>query len=297
MTEIKQVGTKFMANINGKNVVRSNRKLLEQMIKRTTMSETQYSTTVDNRSDEEIAADIMLRFDTMTEMVLAATKGLSRSLFCQGPAGVGKSTGINEALEKAGADVETIKGFCTPLELYSILYANRGKNNIVLFDDADAIFADEVCMNLLKAATDSTSKRIICWRSSKDMYDSEGEPLPSMFEFNGSVIFITNKDFNQEISKQGKLSCHFEALRSRAHCISLNIHTKREYVIHLKNIIATKPILDHFNKATKQEIVDFIDENQDKMLELSLRMITKLSDLVKINPKNWKNLAKITLMS
>ena len=295
MTEIKQIGTKFMANINGKNVVRSNRKLLEQMIKKTTGDELS-SPTVDTRTDEEIAADIMLRFNTMTEMVLAATKGLSRSLFCQGPAGVGKSTGINKALVKSGADVETIKGFCTPLELYSILYANCSKNNIVLFDDADAIFADEICMNLLKAATDSTSKRIICWRSSKDMYDSEGEPLPSMFEFNGSVIFITNKDFNQEIAKQSKMSCHFEALRSRAHCISLNIHTKREYVIHLKNVIATEPILDHFNAATKKEIVDFIDEHQDKMLELSLRMITKLSDLVKINPKNWKNLAKITLM-
>ena len=298
LIQIKEINGKFIAKINGKNVMRSNRKLLEQLIKKQTgESVMSVATFADVRTDDEILADIVMRFDTMNEMVMAATNGLSRSLFCQGPAGVGKSTGIMEALEKTKAEVELIKGFCTPLELYSVLYANRHTKNIIVFDDADGIFADEVCMNLLKAATDSTSRRVISWRSSKDMYDADGDSLPSTFEFNGSVIFITNKDFNLEIAKAGKLACHFEALRSRAHCISLNIHTKREYVIHLKNVIATKPILDAFSKASKQEIVDFIDENQDKFIELSLRMIKKLADLVKINPKNWKNLAKITLMA
>jgi hypothetical protein len=44
----------------------------------------------------------------------------------------------------------------------------------------------------------------------------------------------------------------------------------------------------------RDEILEFIDTNQDKLRELSLRMVLKIADLRKSFPKNWKAMANNT---
>jgi hypothetical protein len=46
----------------------------------------------------------------------------------------------------------------------------------------------------------------------------------------------------------------------------------------------------------KTELVEFVEENKDKLRELSLRMVLKLADLRKSFPKNWKAMARTTCM-
>jgi len=43
-------------------------------------------------------------------------------------------------------------------------------------------------------------------------------------------------------------------------------------------------------------VIDFIDENKDKLREMSLRMALKIADLVKISRTNWQALARTTCM-
>jgi hypothetical protein len=40
--------------------------------------------------------------------------------------------------------------------------------------------------------------------------------------------------------------------------------------------------------------MEFIVDNVDRLRELSLRMVVKLSGLYKMNPANWQKLAKQT---
>jgi hypothetical protein len=82
----------------------------------------------------------------------------------------------------------------------------------------------------LKAATDSTKGRKLQWLAETKMLDEEGDRMPRFFDFEGSVIFITNYDFDEFIDRGHKLSPHFEALISRSHYLDLAMKTKQDYV-------------------------------------------------------------------
>ena len=248
------------------------------------------------RTDQEIYDDIKMRFDTLDTMVQASLCDLNRSMIISAPAGIGKSFGVMKALEESGCKHIIIKGHVTPRQLYVLLYENRFSDNIICFDDSDGIFADELSLNLLKSACDSSDLRHIDWFSSKAIIDSDGQIIPNSFEFDASVIFITNKNFTEEIDKNTKLSVHFEALRSRSHYMSLGIHTKRDYIIRIKQVVNETNILGDISETLKKEILNFIEDNKERLMELSLRIVKKISDLIKISSSDWRSLAEVTLM-
>jgi hypothetical protein len=46
----------------------------------------------------------------------------------------------------------------------------------------------------------------------------------------------------------------------------------------------------------QDEIIDFMDANQNRLREMSLRMAIKIADLRKMSVMNWKRLAETTCM-
>jgi hypothetical protein len=50
-----------------------------------------------------------------------------------------------------------------------------------------------------------------------------------------------------------------------------------------------------FPAEQEQELIDFIWEHRDNLNEISLRMVTKIADLIKMS-KDWKMLARATCM-
>jgi hypothetical protein len=245
-------------------------------------------------SDDEIADNISSRFQTLSLMTNASVKGINRSMIVSGPGGLGKSYTVVKAIESLPEErVITIKGFVRPTGLYHTLYNYRHKGCVVVFDDCDSIFSDETALNLLKAACDSSEKRRLMWLSARNL-EVDGEELPSVFDFEGTVIFITNLDFDANIQKGSKLAPHFEAMISRSHYVDLGIKTKRDYIVRIKQVAPV--MLKDMPQELADEIVNFIDVNQDKMRELSLRMVKKLADLVSVDRQNWKLIAKTTCM-
>jgi hypothetical protein len=89
-----------------------------------------------------------------------------------------------------------------------------------------------------------------------------------------------------------------DALESRCHYIDLQMDTNREKILRIKQVVKEAGMLDHleFQDLQKDEVVDFIINNQDKLRELSLRMVLKIADLRKSFPKNWEAMAKTTCM-
>lgn len=250
-------------------------------------------------SDEEIYLKLEERFDALGIMSEATALGQNRSLIISGPAGLGKSYGVQKILDKAEEKDRvtiTVKGYIRPTGLYKLLYENRFRKCVVVFDDADSIFADDVALNLLKAACDSTETRRLSWLTETKMEDEDGERLPRNFEFEGSIIFITNYDFDDMIARGSKLAPHFEALISRSHYLDLAMKTKRDYFIRIKQVVDKGMLDDDIDRRSQKELLVFIEDNMDRLRELSLRMVIKLSGLMKMNNKNWKQLAKLTCM-
>jgi hypothetical protein len=73
--------------------------------------------------------------------------------------------------------------------------------------------------------------------------------------------------------------------------------TTREKLLRIKQIVG-EGMLDRyeFGQIQKDEVVEFITVNQDKLRELSLRMVLKIADLRKSFPTNWMAMAKTTCM-
>jgi hypothetical protein len=152
---------------------------------------------------------------------------------------------------------------------------------------------EDLSLNILKGALDSSKKRFIAWNTDSRLLRSEG--IPDRFEFKGAAIFITNIKFEHVKSK--RLRDHLDALESRCHYIDLQMDTDREKILRIRQIVEDG-MLDayEFDPAVKQEIVDFIVENASKLRELSLRMVLKVADLKKAFPLTWHAMARTTCM-
>jgi len=248
-------------------------------------------------TEAEIEQKLSEKFNAQATMVRATVAGKNKSMIISGPAGVGKSYGVGQILDNATQVYSTfIKGFVRATGLYKTLYEFRNKGSVIVFDDADSIFNDDISLNLLKAACDTSKKRVISWLSETRMEDEEGERMPRSFEFEGSIIFITNYDFEDMIARGSRLAPHFEALVSRSHYLDLGMKTNDDYVVRIKQVVREHNMLGDagFSSSEENSLIDFIVENQDKLRELSLRMVLKLANLMRIDPSDWKSLARST---
>jgi len=253
-------------------------------------------------TDDEVMARIEQRFEILDEMTKAAIGGDIRAMIVVGPPGVGKSYGVEYQLEKAGlfdtigqrkVKYEVVKGAMTPIGLYSTLYKHSDPRNVLVFDDCDSILLDDISLNILKAALDSGKKRRIHWNADSAMLRREG--VPNMFDFKGSVIFITNLKFENLRSK--KLQDHLEALQSRCHFLDLTLDSMRDKFLRIRQIFRKGDLFQDYDITPEQgeEILAFMQTNQNRLREMSLRMALKIADLVKVS-SNWRAMAESTCM-
>ena len=259
---------------------------------------------VAKETDEQIIERLRERFEILDAMTQAVKSGDVRAMIVSGPPGVGKSYGVEAVLEKADLftkiaskkpKYEVVKGAMSALGLYAKLYEYSEKGNVIVFDDCDSILLDDLSLNILKGALDSSEKRYISWNTDSRLLRSEG--IPDRFEFKAGAVFITNIKFEHVKSK--KLRDHLDALESRCHYIDLQMDTNREKILRIRQIVADG-MLDRYDfdqpEVVRDELVEFVEQNADKLRELSLRMVLKLADLKKGFPNSWKAMAKTTCM-
>ena len=253
-------------------------------------------------TDEEIIVRMRERFEMLEALTGAAKKGKIKSLIISGPAGVGKSHGVERKLSKhnilstlSEKDVPytIVKGAMSPIGLYKALYKYRDAGKVVVFDDCDTIFEDTLMLNILKAALDSKARRTICWNTESRVLDREG--IPDRFDFQASAIFLTNIDF--ETVKSNKLKPHLDALTSRSHYMSCDISTDRERLLRIKQV-AEDGLLKDFDMtdAEQNNVLDFVTDNFDKLREQSLRTVVKAAELKSAFGDSWQKYAAVSLL-
>jgi len=257
---------------------------------------------VASETDEEIIERLRLRFEVLKDMTSAVKSGTVRAMIVTGPPGVGKSFGVDEVLGKDDLfnklgerkpKYEIVKGAMSAIGLYTKLYQYSEKGNVIVFDDCDSVLLDDLSLNILKAALDSSKKRTISWNTDSRILRNEG--VPDKFEFKAGAIFITNIKFENVRSK--KLQDHLAALESRCHYVDLQMDTDREKCLRIKQIVQDGMLDSYeFEDIQRDEVVDFVMENRMKMRELSLRTVLKVADLRKSFVNNWKAMAEVTVM-
>jgi predicted AAA+ superfamily ATPase len=138
------------------------RTLAQEPVKKDTSHET----------DEEILDRLRARFEILDDMTRAVKRGDVRAMIVTGPPGVGKSYGVEKVLSKHDvfANVaqdeklkkyEVVKGAMSAIGLYSKLYEYSDRKSILVFDDCDSVLLDDLSLNILKAALDTSKKRVL----------------------------------------------------------------------------------------------------------------------------------------
>ncbi len=214
------------------------------------------------------------RFEFLTQLVEMVVDKITPSLIITGEGGLGKTHSVMQVIsqkELSQTQYVQIKGYSTARGLYNTLFDNR--NSVVIFDDCDSILEDRVALNILKSALDSYETRTITWASRQ----ARGDEYPSQFEFEGSIIFISNKS----------MKSIDDAILSRSLTVDLGM-TAEEKVDRMRHILPD--VLPGYSMLIKAEALDFLNSYKDKV-NLNLRSLILTSKLRASYPDNWKDLA------
>ena len=252
-------------------------------------------------TDEEISIRIADTYESMEALVTAVASNTVNSLIIAGGAGIGKSHTVNKVLSEVnnGSEYNYVfhRGYIRASHLFRLLWENRHSGMVIVLDDVDSIFSDETSLNLLKAVLELKPVRRVGWGSEKEFLDSDNEQIPRYFDFEGSIIFLTNLPFRDMIESGNKNAPHLSALESRSLVLDMKIKTRREYLIKIKQTVKAGMLREKgFSHSDEVKIMDFIENHRDSFIELSLRMVEKVSALFKANPHNWEKLVKAVCM-
>jgi hypothetical protein len=259
---------------------------------------------LEGETEEEAMDRIEETFLMLDKITDACARNVVRGLVVSGPPGIGKSFGVEKQLVAAnmfrtmsGRDpkFEVISGGVSSIGLYQKLYFNRGAEQVLVFDDCDGVLFEEECLNLLKAALNSGDKRRICWNKESRVLATED--IPEHFDFEGSIIFLSNVDFEKSIAKGSRIASHLEAIMSRCHYLDLEIGSLRDKLLRIKQIVRDGMLTPYdFSKDQEVAVLDFVMNNAEFLREVSLRMVKKIADFVKADPAGWEEMAEATCL-
>ena len=219
---------------------------------------------------ETAKSDPKTAFKEMQLYIKMVIKGIQPAVILCGAPGIGKTFRVKQQLKAAGYTMtadNTVKGKCTPRQLYLTLYNNKGKGDIVLVDDADSLVgpkAPEDCINILKAALDSTADdegRLVSYKVSGELKDDEGVPVPKSHYNKCGMIVITNYSVGQIDT----------ALRNRAFTQSLDFSTKD--LLQIIRDIMPNIESNRLSMTSKAKAMNYLEKlvEEGKPIEVSCR--------------------------
>lgn len=250
-------------------------------------------------SVDEMKERIKKRFNVMGLMTNGLVHGNIRSLIISGAAGIGKTYSLDKALQHAhdtnAIDYKSVNGKISGIGLYCRLWESREANSVLLIDDVD-VFSDMDILNLLKAALDSGEKRKVCWSTASSFLEDKG--IPNEFEFEGTVVFITNVDIDRELERGSKLAPHLQALVSRSVYLDLGVHTNEEIMVRVQDVVMTTSMLQNRGLRNSEviEVLEFMKDNVNRLRNVSLRTALYIGDFVATDRKNWREIAEVTML-
>lgn len=251
-----------------------------------------------DETDQEIVARIDSRYTFMDKLSHGVAKGFIRAAVVSGAGGLGKTYTIERVMEhykqnEPGFKVEMVKGKMTPINLYMKLYEMRDPNCIIVLDDTDAVWDDEDSLGILKAALDTGDSRLVSWMSLSHALAGAG--VPTSFHYNGSLLFISNLNFDRMIASGGRRAAHLEAIATRVTFLDLKVHSAREKMLWVEFTVRKHHMLkqDGLNDAQTDEVLKWMREHRDSLRSISIRQAKQIAGLVHTYGDEWKEAATV----
>lgn len=233
-------------------------------------------------------------FRVLGKVAEGIVDGNIRATIVSGAAGCGKTYTMDGILSRAQSEgrieYHTIRGAMSAIALYRELYNVREEGQVLVIDDCDSIFADLDALNLLKAALDTSKVRRVCWNKESRILDDYG--IDREFEFNGAVVFITNIDFTAEVEAGKKMSPHYKALMRRCMYVDLGIHSRREILVRIGQVVFSKGFLrdNGISKDEAKRLMAWLTRNLDRVRVLSIGTMIQLAQLAQDD--EWEMMAE-----
>lgn len=252
------------------------------------------------RTETEMLEDLTERFNILSLLTQGAISKNVRAVTVTGAPGVGKTFTVEQILEHnketQNTTFEIVRGALSAVNLYKLAWRNRKAGNVIVLDDADSIFNDEDALNILKVLCDSSETRKVSWM--KESNALREDDIPTTFEFNGAMIFISNLDFQKFVDEgKNKYAKHFEAIMSRSLYLDLRLHSRDELGVWIEHVATEGDLFKREGLSVSQgkAALAFLRKNRERLRELSLRTLLKVSQLVKTH-NNWEPMAKVLLL-
>ena len=215
-------------------------------------------------------------YDIPREYIKSVATGFNNSLILLGKQGLGKSFLALETLNTQKSNYRYHSGFTSPMALYKLLYENRGKDIINVFDNTNGLVSQPQALSLVLNALYSVSgNREIMWNSTTAKLQ-----VPTRFIYEAKTIFITN-----ELPK---------AYTSRlilSRCLIYDFQFPFVDIIKIMYEIA-KTKHPKLEKKERLNIVDFIRDNCDESsVNFDLRIQQHIENLYLYDKINWGKLS------
>jgi hypothetical protein len=190
-------------------------------------------------------------YQRLEEYLGAFARGHFHLLILVGAGGLAKSRSVRAVLDGKACWIE---GNATPFGMYVKLYRHR--DQFVVIDDVDALYADRSGVRLLKCLCQTEEEKSVAWHS--DARSLERQGIPREFTTKSRVVIISNdwKTLNKNVA----------ALQDRGHVLLFQPSTAE---VHAQ---AGRWFDD-------QEIYDWFAANLHRVREPSLRHYVRAKEL------------------
>ena len=144
-------------------------------------------------------------YERLEEYLRAFAQGHFHLLIVVGAGGLAKSRSVRAVLDGKACWIE---GNATPFGMYAKLYRHR--DEFVVIDDVDALYADRSGVRLLKCLCQTEEEKAVAWHS--DARSLERQGIPREFTTKSRVVIISNdwRTLNKNVA----------ALQDRGTCCS-----------------------------------------------------------------------------
>ena len=245
-------------------------------------------------SRDEIRKALDEHYDALV-MFLEGVANDKWHLIVNGPTGSGKTEFTSSVLKRMdNISVQNLSGTLSAVKLFSHLHDYRKKGQVTVIDDTDRILEDTECLEVLKAALDSQSKKSVDW--SKYSVALGKANTPDSFIYEGRCIIITNKVIQtQSTTTPTKQQQQLLPLISRCNYFRAGLPSRDWEIEVLKMFMDDDRIRvfkeGNVSKEVRKEIIDFVEDNADDLREVSFRTVAQLLELYTANKSHWKNMA------
>ena len=124
-------------------------------------------------------------YERLKEYLGAFARGHFHLLILVGSGGLAKSRSVRAVLDGKGCWIE---GNATPFGMYVKLFRHR--DEFVVIDDVDALYADRSGVRLLKCLCQTEEEKAVAWHS--DARSLERQRIPREFTTKSRFVIISN---------------------------------------------------------------------------------------------------------